>query len=82
MMYKTKTFYAFFFSGVAFGATCTGPGIGDCSDSNTVCDATSHKCACSTTSYKPNATTCATSKGCCLAVFLTYVPGPHTFSII
>ncbi|XP_076073658.1 uncharacterized protein LOC143045198 isoform X1 [Mytilus galloprovincialis] len=44
--------------GVTFDAACNGTGVGNCSDSNTICDAKSHKCACSTTSYKTNATTC------------------------
>ncbi|XP_076073654.1 uncharacterized protein LOC143045196 [Mytilus galloprovincialis] len=56
--------------GVAFDAACTGTGVGDCTDSNNICDGTSNKCACSTTSYKKNATTCATKitlTGACTA---------------
>ncbi|CAC5391647.1 unnamed protein product [Mytilus coruscus] len=59
MMYKTKTPYDIF-SGVAYDGSCTGTGVGDCTDTNNICDATTKKCACSPTSYlKDGSTECA-----------------------
>ncbi|CAC5394659.1 unnamed protein product [Mytilus coruscus] len=43
--------------GVAYDGTCTGSGVGNCADTNNICDATSHKCACSSTSYLKDGTT-------------------------
>ncbi|CAC5394664.1 unnamed protein product [Mytilus coruscus] len=43
--------------GVAYDGTCTGSGVGDCADTNNICDTTSHKCACNPTSYLKDGTT-------------------------
>ncbi|CAC5391649.1 unnamed protein product [Mytilus coruscus] len=46
-----------FFSGVVYDGSCTGTGVGDCTDTNNRCDGTTNKCACSPTSYLKDGTT-------------------------
>lgn len=67
----------FFFSGVAYGATCTGTGAGECGEANNICVAGTSKCACATTSFRKGGTECAKSKNYLLiyVVSLIFVPG-------
>ncbi|XP_076073648.1 uncharacterized protein LOC143045193 isoform X2 [Mytilus galloprovincialis] len=46
--------------GAVFDATCTGSGVGDCSEANNICVAGTSKCACATTSFRKGGTECAT----------------------
>lgn len=49
-----------FFSGVDYGAACTGSGTGDCTDkTNTMCDTT---CKCTAGFFRKGGKECAASK--------------------